>query len=134
MEIQGGEGWRLRVDPARQPFAVLIGAQQWAAELTLAELALFQRGVLVLEQQLAACSSWLMPEETLELEHDGGALWLQLSGTADEWSLRFVLSPSDRDAGVRSRGLEGRWDAPAAAALAAALRGLVLPVDIAVPA
>ena len=134
MEVQGGEGWRLRVDPARLPFAVLIGAQQWAAELTLEELALFQRGVLVLQQQLDACRCWLMPEETLELEHDGGALWLQLSGTVDAWSLTFVLSPSECPVGARPRGLEGRWEAPAAAALAAALRGLVLPVDIAVPA
>ena len=122
------------MDPDRQPFLVLIGSDRWAAELTLAELALFQHGVAALRRQWSECTAWLMPEETLELEHDSGELWLQLSGTAECWALRFVLSPAAGERRPASRGLEGSWDAPASAALAAALEALVLPVDIAVPA
>ena len=116
----------MRVDPQRQPFVVLIGGRDWAAEMTLSEARLLQNGVETLIAQLAALAPVLVPEETLELEHAAEGLWLQLSGLPGAWSLRFVLEPQPLPAGGW-RGLEGGWDHPASAALAAALQGLVLP-------
>lgn len=115
---------------------MLIGADDWAAELTWAELAHMRRAVIVLQQQLVACQDWLMPEETLELEHEqaDGGLWMQLSGTPTCWSLRFVLSPAESAAVARDRGIEGAWSTAASGALAAALQGLVFPMDMHVPA
>ena len=114
---------------------MLIGSDVWAAELTPAELSLFQQGLALLQRQWLECSAWLMPEETLELEHDCGPLWLQLRGTASShWTLRFVLSPAAGSVQQGFRGLEGSWDAATSGALAAALEDLVLPMDINVPA
>ena len=51
MQVQEGEGWRLVVDPAREPFAVLIGGEGWAAELTGGEARALSRGVAQLVRQ-----------------------------------------------------------------------------------
>jgi len=126
LQIHGGEGWRLRIDPERQPFAVLIGGRDWAAEFSAAEARQLQTAVGVLVGQLAAIAPQLMPEETIALEQATAGLWMQLSGTPGSWSLRFVLEHQPGPA-VAGRGLEGGWDAAASAALAAALQTLQLP-------
>lgn len=115
----------MRFDPQRQPFSVLIGGRDWAAELSLGEARLLQAGVCSLLDQLETITPLLVPEETVELEHAVEGLWLQLSGLPGAWSLRFVLEPQPALAGG-GRGLEGGWDATASAALAAALQALVL--------
>lgn len=130
MRVQEGEGWRLVVDPARDPFSVLIGGEGWAAELTGGEARALGRGVSRLVRQHRELAPSLMAEEALalELEMDlgadagpagpeaGGVLWLGLEGDRDRWSLRFVLSP-----GPTGRALEGSWTATASLPLAAAL-------------
>lgn len=126
LEIQSGEGWCLRVDPERQPFPVLIGGRDWAAELRADEALQLQASIAALLEQLAAITPLLMPEETIELDHEAGGVWLQLSGLPMRWSLRFVLQPAPAAAAL-ARGLEGRWDAAASAALAAALQAVALP-------
>lgn len=126
MELFEGEGWRLRVDPDRQPFPVLIGGCDWGAELTAAEALLLQDASATLQQQLQAIACALMPEESIELELDRGGLWLQLSGEPQSWQLRFVLCPQQQGS-VRQRALEGRWGTTASFALAAALQAVVIP-------
>lgn len=126
MEICSGEGWRLRVDPRRQPFSVLIGGRDWAAELTAREAGQVRTAVATLLRQLEATAPLLMPDETLELEHASGGLWMQLSGTPDAWALRFLIDDTARGA-ERARGLEGGWDCRASQALAAALASVELP-------
>ena len=126
MELFEGEGWWLRVDPARQPFPVLIGGRDWGAELTAAEALLLQEGASTLLEQLQAIAGSLMPEETIELDLDRGGLWLQLAGAPDAWRLRFVLSSQQQGPG-RPRALEAGWCSAASPALAAALRGIVIP-------
>ncbi|HYP04230.1 MAG TPA: DUF1818 family protein [Cyanobium sp.] len=122
MQVQEGEGWRLVVDPAREPFAVLIGGNCWAAELTSSEARTLSRGVARLVQQHRDLAGSLMAEERLglelemELEAAAGVLWLALEGDRDRWSLRFVLTP-----GPAQRALEGSWSAAASLPLAAAL-------------
>lgn len=123
----------MRVDPNRQPFSVLLGGSDWAAELTLAELALLQQGVISLVGQLEATAPLLMPEEEVELDYACAGLWLQLSGAPSCWSLRFVLESATAHSPL-TRGLEGGWSAQASVALAAVLQSLVLPAEIIVPA
>jgi hypothetical protein len=117
VDIRSGEGWRLRVDPQRQPFSVLIGGRDWAAELTAPEAGRLRAAVAVLVRQLAATAPLLMPDETLELEHASEGLWMQLSGTPEQWALRFLIDDTACGA-ERSRGLEGAWDCAASPALA----------------
>ena len=129
MEISEGEGWRLQVDPARSPYAALIGGERWACELSAAELRSLREGVLRLTAQHTALSGTLMAEEALELElelplaaaggGDGGSLWLALSGDRHHWSLRLVLTPAEA-----VRGIEGAWGTAASRAFAAALERL----------
>lgn len=126
LELFEGEGWRLRVDPARQPFPVLIGGGDWGAELTADEALMLQEGVATLLQQLQAIAPVLMPEESIELELDRGALWLQLAGELQAWQLRFVLCPS-RQGATPARALEAHWSRAASCAMAAALQGVVIP-------
>lgn len=131
MEVREGSGWRLVLDPDRQPFVVLIGggdaeAGAWAAELTLAEARALQRGVATLVEQHRALVGSLMAEEAIELAMElaceGGELWLGLEGDRNRWCLRFVLTPAPG-----RRGVEGSWGWEASAALAAALETFAPP-------
>lgn len=127
MEISQGEGWRLVIDPARQPFLALIGGQDWAAELSRVELSTLWTGIRRLRRQHAELVDQLMDEEGLELELElplsdsasSGTLWLGLEGDRRDWSLRFILTP-----GLGVRAFEGAWSAAASGPLAAALEGL----------
>jgi len=121
------------MDPSRQPFCVLIGGADWAAELTLDELAQLQHAVIALLDQLVAITPMLMPEEDLALEHESPGLWMQLNGSPQRWELRFVLTPQPGRQ-PPARGLEAGWDGAASGAVAAVLKTLVLPVPITVPA
>jgi len=129
MQVCEGRGWRLEHDPARCPFAVLIGGGEsegaWAIELTSAEARALRSAVGRLLEQHRALVPSLLEEEAISLELEvpcaGGALWLGLQGDRQRWSLRFVLSP-----GPAGRAVEGGWDGAASAALAAALAALAL--------
>ena len=112
MEVREGPGWRLAVDPGRQPFVVLVGGGdsdtgEWAAELTGEEARALQRGVQALVDQHRALVETLMEEEAIDLAMeqacDGGQLWLSLEGDRSRWRLRFVLCP-----GPGRRGEIGR--------------------------
>ena len=121
-----GEGWRLVLDPERQPYAVLIGGADWAAELQLEEALALMRGLHRLQVQHAALADGLMAEEAIRLDLEtpitpeqaaapgaglsgAGVLWLELVGDRQRWSLRFVLTPE-----VAVRGVEGGWSELAA--------------------
>jgi len=128
MEVREGAGWRLVVDPGRQPFAVLIGGGDhetgaWAAEFTQAEALALRRGVATLVEQHRSLIDTLMAEEAIdlamELACEGGDLWLALEGDRTQWRLRFVLTPA-----ARRRAVEGSWGSSASAAVAAALATL----------
>jgi hypothetical protein len=120
MQVQEGEGWRLAVDPSRQPFPVLIGGHGWAAELQTQEAQRLQHGIARLVEQHRQLVATLLEEEAIELELElglaDGCLWLALEGDRRRWRLRFVLTP-----GPGQRGVEGAWSSGASAAFAAAL-------------
>jgi hypothetical protein len=118
--VQEGEGWRLAVDPSRQPFSVLIGGCGWGVELSAAEAWALRRGVGRLAEQHRGLVPTLMEEESIELELEltleAGSLWLALVGDRCHWSLRFVLTPA-----TGQRAVEGSWSPAASGAFAAAL-------------
>lgn len=122
MQVDGGPGWRLQVDPQRHPYGVLIGGAGWAAELSSAEALALQQGIGRLLSQHADLQDQLMPDEAITLELDLGGLWLALEGDSLSWQLRFVLTP-----GGAQRALEAGWDRGASQAFAAALGQVVIP-------
>lgn len=116
MQVQEGEGWRWLVDPARHPFAVLVGGQDWAVELTTEEARGLQQGLVHLVREHRGLANQLMAEEAISLELERGPLWMALEGDREVWQLRFVLTPASQ-----SRAVEGGWRPEASAALVAAL-------------
>lgn len=127
MQVQEGEGWRLAVDPLRQPFPVLIGGPHWASELAAGEALGLREGVTRLLEQHRWLADQLLEEEAITLEFElsladqadragPACLWLELEGDRQRWSLRFVLTPA-----AGRRALEGGWPPAASAAFAAAL-------------
>lgn len=122
MQVQQGTGWRFGLDPDRHPYAVLIGGEDWAAEVRLHEAAALLHAAQRLHDQWLAIRPQLMPEEAVTLETECGPLWAELEGTSAAVTLRFVLQPM-----AQERGLEGRWSADATRALLAVLAQADLP-------
>lgn len=119
MQVTEGQGWRLVVDPHRQPFSVLLGGSLWSVELTGAEALALADAVAVLLEQHRRIADQLMADEDLELDLERGNLWVGLTVHQSRWSLRFVL---ESPAGLRS--VEAGWDEAASPALALALEAL----------
>jgi hypothetical protein len=111
-----GVGWRLEIDRDRIAFQVLIGSDNWALELSLAEFEQLRGLCARLICEYEKCLEQLMPEEKLQLELEQDCWWLELNGDSNNWSLRFVLTPT-----VGQRGAEGGWDDTAAPAFCRAL-------------
>lgn len=115
---QEGAGWRLCRDPSRGDYSILIGGEDWGFELKEPEWRGLVDLVVTLQQQHADLVGRLMAEEEIELELDRGLWWGCLSGDRVAWELRIVLTP------MEGRAVEGRWPAPAAAAMVAAMRAM----------
>jgi Domain of unknown function (DUF1818). len=116
LQVQQGPGWRFGFDPARQPYSVLIGGHDWAAELREQEAAGLHRAAQRLRAQWLAIRDQLMPEEQISLDMECGPIWAELEGTAQAVALRFVLQPEGPE-----RAMEGGWSAEATQALLAVL-------------
>jgi len=116
MRVQEGQGWRLVLDPDRQPFCVLIGGSGWAVELTRDEAVALAEGVSGLQAQHRQIADQLMADEDLDLDWERDQLWIGLSLKRGQWTLRFVL---EGVAGRRS--VEAGWEAGASEAVALAL-------------
>ena len=116
MQVQQGPGWRFGLDPVRQPYSVLIGGNDWAAELREQEAEVLHSAAQRLHAQWLAIRDQLMPEEQISLDTECGPIWAELEGTAQAVALRFVLQPEGLE-----RAMEGGWSAEATQALLAVL-------------
>ena len=99
--LKRGDGWRLGWDPARQDFPGLIGAEDWALELTWSEWDEFQRLLGSLSDAVGAIAAELMDEEKIACEVEGEWLWLGAEGYATAYGVRIVLNTGRR--------AEGSW-------------------------
>ena len=114
--LQRGEGWRVGWDPGRGAFPGLVGAEDWAIELTDGEFRDFCR----LSQQLAATlttiAGELMAEERISCEVESDRIWLEAEGFPQAYELRLMI--------LTGRRGEGRWDPEAVPGLIRSLEGL----------
>ena len=115
---QEGPGWRLAHDLSRNGYSFLIGGGFWAVELTETEVKGLHALLVELYHQHSLIRDQLMEEESITLELEQQEWWGCLDGTRDRWALQVVLQGN----GIKGRGLEGAWPAPAAQAFLAALR------------
>jgi len=105
-------GW----DPDAPVFRGLIGSDEWALELTAAELADFCRLLGQLTEAVQTAAAELMDAERLSCEVESELLWLEAEGYPDAYELRAIVQQGRRG--------EGRWSAAAVPELTAAVRRL----------
>ncbi|MGJ5672821.1 MAG: DUF1818 family protein [Nostochopsis sp.] len=103
--IKSGSGWRIGWNPSALEFKGLVGTDDWAIELTEAELNDFCRLLLQLAEAIQQLTSELMDEEKIACEAESDLLWMEVEGYPYAYSLRFILNTS--------RCVEGKWNTAA---------------------
>ena len=99
--VKSGAGWRIGWNPNAPEFKGLLGTDDWAIELTEAELNDFCRLSEQLVETMTHLASELMDEETIACEAESNLLWLEAEGYAHAYSLRLILNTG--------RCAEGKW-------------------------
>lgn len=103
--LKNGTGWRIGWNPSAPEFKGLVGNDDWAVELTEAELNDFCRLLFQLVETMKQMQAELMDEEKIALEAESDLLWMEVSGYPQKYELRFILNSG--------RCAEGKWSADA---------------------
>ncbi|WP_424103458.1 DUF1818 family protein [Moorena producens] len=114
--VKHGEGWRIGWDPEAPNYKGLVGAEDWAFELTESELNDFCRLLLQLAQTMSEMANELMDEEKITCEAESDWLWMEVEGYPSAYTLRLILN--------QGRCCEGSWVATAVPGLLAAAKSL----------
>ena len=116
--VKSGLGWRLGWNAEAESFKGLVGTDEWALELTEAELHDFCRLLHQLAETMAQMSSELMDEETIACEVESDRVWLEAEGYPHSYRLQLIL--------LTGRRGEGRWAPTAVPALVEAARSFTV--------
>ena len=103
--VKSGAGWRIGWNPNAAEFTGLVGADDWAIELTEAELNDFCRFSGQLVKAMSQMASELMDEEKISCEAESNLLWMEVEGYPHAYTLRLILNTG--------RCAEGTWAADA---------------------
>lgn len=103
--LKSGTGWRIGWNPNAPKFKGLVGTDDWAIELTEAELNDFCRLLSQLADTIKQLATELMDEEKIACEAESDLLWMEVEGYPHEYSLRLILNTE--------RCVEGKWNASA---------------------
>jgi len=104
--VKSGQGWRLGYCPdidrsqdnsgsqgnTSLTFVGLIGADDWAFELTDAEFRDFRRLLVQLDETLHQMSGELMDEENITCEVESECLWMEAAGFSHAYRIRVILN------------------------------------------
>ena len=102
--LKKGAGWRLGWNPDPTcVFQGLVGADDWAVELTAAEFHDFCRLLVQLSETVESIAAELMAEERISIEAESELVWLEIEGFPDSYSLRMLI--------LNNRNFEGNWSA-----------------------
>jgi Domain of unknown function (DUF1818) len=104
-QLRSGSGWRVGWDPEAVSFQALLGADDWAVELTQTEFDEFCRFAQQLTETLEQMRSELMDEEAIACEASSELLWMEVRGLPDAYGLSFIL--------LTGRRAEGSWSVAA---------------------
>lgn len=100
--LKKGAGWRLGWNPDPTcAFQGLVGADDWAVELTAAEFCDFCRLLVQLSETVESIAAELMAEERISIEAESELVWLEIEGFPDSYSLRMLI--------LNNRNAEGNW-------------------------
>jgi Domain of unknown function (DUF1818) len=98
-QLKQGAGWRIGWDGDAPAFKGLIGGDEWALELTEAELEDFCRLISQLTHTMSQLASELMDEEKISCEAESPLLWLEAEGFPHTYSLRVLVLTGRRSEG-----------------------------------
>lgn len=115
-QLRSGPGWRLGWDPQAERYRGLVGNDDWAIELTVAEFDEFCRLLSQLAATMERMALELMDAERVCCEVEGDLLWLEAEGFPHAYELRLLLNVGRR--------AEGTWAAAAVPELLAATQTL----------
>lgn len=115
-QVKSGEGWRLGWNPEAEEFCGLVGGENWAIELTQAELDDFCRLATQLAETMDQMSQELMEQERICCEVESDHIWLEAEGFPQAYTLRFIL--------LQGRCGEGAWSETAVPGLLQAIQML----------
>jgi hypothetical protein len=113
--LKSGAGWRLGWNPTNK-YPGLVGAEDWAIELTADELEDFCRLLGQLVDQMQLIQAELMDEESIACEAESDLIWMQVQGFSHSYSLRLIVNTG--------RSCEGNWHPDPVPDLIAATRTL----------
>ncbi|NJO93824.1 MAG: DUF1818 family protein [Hydrococcus sp. RM1_1_31] len=99
--LKKGTGWRLGWNPEVEIYKGLVGGDNWAIELTEAELNDFCRLLEQLAQTMQNMKEELMDEERIACEAESDRIWMEVEGYPHAYSLRLLLN--------QGRCCEGNW-------------------------
>ena len=119
--MRSGDGWRIGWHPQGDKYQGLVGANDWAIELTQSELTDFYRLLNQLVETMIMMKAELMEQEKISCEAETALLWMEVEGYPDSYSLRLILN-SDRRC-------EGNWTEGVAPQLADAFNSLGFEVN-----
>lgn len=94
--VKTGSGWRIGYDPNAAEFKGIVGADDWAIELTEAELQDFCRLSGQLVETVNQLASELMDEEKIACQAESDLIWMEVEGYAHAYSLRMILNTGRR--------------------------------------
>ena len=112
--LKTGEGWRLGWSPDALDYQGLVGAEDWAVELSRLEFEDFCRLFLQLAETMAVMAQELMDEERIACELECDRIWLEVEGFPDAYSLRLIVQTGRR--------CEGNWNEAAVKELLLAVK------------
>ncbi|WP_019507042.1 DUF1818 family protein [Pleurocapsa sp. PCC 7319] len=103
--VKSGDGWRVGWSPHHSKYQGLVGANDWAIELTQAELLDFCRLLNQLVATMSQMATELMDEEKISCEAETDLLWLEVEGYPHSYSLRLIIHCDRRCEGNWSEGI-----------------------------
>lgn len=116
--VKSGLGWRIGWNPQAEQYKGLVGGDNWAIELTEAELNDFCRLLAHLSQTMSQMSAELMDEEKIACEAESNLLWMEVEGYPHAYNVHFILNSGRR--------AEGTWPAAAVPGLVQAVQTLMV--------
>lgn len=103
--IRSGDGWRVGWHPHAAKYQGLVGAEDWAIELTEVELQDFCRLLHQLVSTMREMEAELMDEEKISCEAETDLLWMEVAGYPHSYSLRLILNCDRRCEGNWTEGI-----------------------------
>ena len=104
MPIKEEDTWRLIRNPDRGKYCFLIGINKWSIELQDHEFNSLFKLLDELFDQFLILENQLMDEELINLEFERLPWYVELEGTKNKWSLRFIFESNEQ-----TRSFEMYW-------------------------